>query len=184
MRYTELQSLAVKAIDALIATGIKKKLVFKMLEIPEGVYEVLKNPGFDEVIAQKLWTVADVVDMIGEQYDFADCPDDTLKAAVKAVKSDAGLENNEDSEWQAIKDAIKRTTALKVSDIEWDVDEEDFDNEAEYFAVVENLPDTVRIPSENLAGNNGDAEVEDFLSDTYGYCVKSYIAEIVKKEAA
>lgn len=58
-----------------------------------------------------------------------------------------------------------------ASNIEWDLD--DIEEEAEKDAVNENiLPQTAEIPA-NVAGEGDDA-ITEYLSDTYGYCVKGY----------
>lgn len=63
---------------------------------------------------------------------------------------------------------------MRITDIEWDVDPEDFDNEAEYEAVLENvLPKSVDL-NEFI---EDDREIADYLSDEYGYCVKCFKVE-------
>ena len=50
-------------------------------------------------------------------------------------------------------------------------DKEDFDNEAEYEAVMENnLPETIKIPISQLYGFGS---VDDYISNEYDYCIKS-----------
>jgi len=79
--------------------------------------------------------------------------------------------------WEAIDDAIRDSDIkIHISDIDWDVNADDFDDEAEYDAVNENLPKEVEIPLSELEGN---VEIEDYLSDNYDYCVKSFKTEEV-----
>lgn len=60
---------------------------------------------------------------------------------------------------------------MVATNIEWDLD--DIEDEAEKDAINENvLPSEVEIPA-NVAGKNYDV-ITDYLSDTYGYCVKGY----------
>lgn len=60
---------------------------------------------------------------------------------------------------------------MLITDIRWDIEPEDFDSEAEYDAVNENvLPESAKIPDDV----NRD-EIADYLSDNYGYLVKSFV---------
>lgn len=55
-----------------------------------------------------------------------------------------------------------------VTDIDWDVDQDDFDDEA----ALSELPTRVSIP-----WNVFDDDIADWLSDEYGYCVNGFNVE-------
>jgi hypothetical protein len=55
-----------------------------------------------------------------------------------------------------------------VTDIDWDVDQDDFDDEA----ALLKLPTRVSIP-----WNVFDDDIADWLSDEYGYCVNGFNVE-------
>lgn len=134
------------------------------------IFSVLKEQ--DAVIGGKLWTTEDIVSELQDNYGFK-ANEDAINEIANHVEynySDV-LDDCRDYEWEAIDSAIKDALTVKVSDIEWDVDREDFDDEAEYDAVNENLPKEVEIPLSELEGN---VEIEDYLSDNYDYCVKSF----------
>ena len=138
------------------------------------IFGALTDQG--EVLGGKLWTTADIGAVIVDEY----C-DGSFKVQVgwkdeiqNHLDTDIFSECD-DAEWDAIRDAIKESgITLKVSDIEWDVDKEEFDCEAEYDAVTNNLPKSVDIPVSELT-----VDVETYLSDNYDYCVKSYSTEEV-----
>ena len=78
-----------------------------------------------------------------------------------------------EAEYDATLEAVAdNPSGYLVSCIEWDTDGED----EEYEADIEMLPDAIYI------GNDIDEEaVADYLSDKYGWCVKSLLAEPVRE---
>ena len=129
-----------------------------------------------EVLGGKLWTTADIGAVIVDEY--CDGSYKVSREWIDEVQNHLDADqfsDCNDTEWSAIRDAIKESgITLKVSNIEWDVDKEDFDCEAEYDAVTDNLPKSVDIPVSELT-----VDVETYLSDNYDYCVKSYSTEEV-----
>lgn len=133
--------------------------IFRALQTREGV------------IGGKLWTTEDVrekmADMTGGEVTITD---DMAQEAAEYVDS-TDLDDCTDTEWRAIEDGINDSdVSIHVSDIEWDIDKDDFDSEAEYDAVNENLPKELDIPVREMDYRN----VSDYLSDNYAYCVRGY----------
>jgi len=56
---------------------------------------------------------------------------------------------------------------MRITDIEWDLD--DIEDEAEAYSIRDNLP-----KSEDLGEFIEEDQIADYLSDKYGYCVKSF----------
>ena len=128
----------------------------------------------DSCIGGKIWSHDDIRSQLRDNYN-VDLSDDAV--AIIADNINDTLDNCHDSEWMAIDEAIRTSDVkIKVTNIDWDVDKNDFDNEAEYDAVNENLPKEVEIPLSELEGN---VEIEDYLTDNYDYCVKSFKTEEV-----
>ncbi len=128
----------------------------------------------DSCIGGKIWSSNDIRSRVRENYQ-VDLSDDA--ASVIADNINDTLDDYHDAEWMAINEALRLSDIkIKVTDINWDVDANDFDAEAEYNAVNENLPKEVEIPLSELEGN---VEIEDYLSDNYDYCVKSFKTEEV-----
>ena len=63
---------------------------------------------------------------------------------------------------------------IHVTDIIWDIEKNDFDNESEYHAVIDKLPTSIDIPLSALKKN---VDVIDYLRDKYGYCISAYCTE-------
>ncbi len=151
--------------------------LLRSLELSSGdyshIFSVLKEQG--AVIGGKLWTTEDIQSQIQDNYGFM-ASEETLNEIANHVIYNYGdmLDDCRDYEWDAINNAIEDANLrVVISDIEWDVDSEDFDDEAEYDAVKENLPKRVEISLSSLeSGSN----LADYLSDNYGYCVKSFLA--------
>ena len=128
----------------------------------------------ENCIGGKIWSHYDIRSQLRDNYN-VDLSDDAV--AIIADNINDTLDDCHDAEWMAIDEAIRTSDIkIKVTDIDWDVDKNDFDNEAEYDAVNENLPKEVEIPLSELEGN---VEIEDYLSDNYDYCVKSFKTEEV-----
>ena len=131
------------------------------------VFKALRRQ--DNFIGGKIWSHDDIRSQLRDNYSI-DLSDDAV--AIIADNIDNTLDEYLDSEWMAIDVAIRTSDVkVKVTNIDWDVDKNDFDNETEYDAVNENLPKEVEIPLSELEGN---VNIEDYLSDNYDYCVKSY----------
>ena len=182
----------VRLSDDILITEMEKR-GYKVIKadsfntLGEGIAELIEKNGLNasecndvfsaikqqpEILGGKIWTIYDI-DVALEKY-FADGFDLTeeqkRKIAAKMNKTVFGTED--DSEWFAIRDAIKDSDfCVELSGIKWDVDKEDFDNEAEYEAVMENnLPETIKIPISQLYGFGS---VDDYISNEYDYCIKS-----------
>ena len=122
----------------------------------------------DSCIGGKIWSHNDIRSQLRDNYNI-DLSDDAV--AIIADNINDTLDDCHDAEWMAIDEAIRISDIkIKVTDIDWDVDANDFDDEAEYDAVNENLPKEVEIPLSNLEN----VLIEDYLSDNYDYCVKSF----------
>lgn len=120
-------------------------------------------------IGGKIWSHDDIRSQLRDNYS-VDLSDDAV--AIIANNINDALDECYDAEWMAIDEAIRTSDVkIKVTNIDWDVDKDDFDDEAEYDAVNENLPKEVEIPLSELEGN---VEIEDYLSDNYDHCVKSF----------
>ncbi len=131
----------------------------------------------EQVLGGKLWTTNDIRSMVFDDFggDLIDYSDDDIDTIAGYVNEDVFTECT-DGEWCAIHDGIVNSCiSVHVTDIEWDVDKEDFDDEAEYRAVLENeLPVDIDVPIKALGG---DGDIETWLSDQFGYCVNSYVIE-------
>lgn len=128
----------------------------------------------DNCIGGKIWSHDDVRSQLRDNYN-VDLSDDAV--AIIANNIDDALDDCCDTEWMAIDEAIRTSDVkIKVTNIDWDVDKDDFDDETEYDAVNENLPKEVEIPLAELEGN---VEIEDYLSDNYDHCVKSFKTKVV-----
>jgi len=132
----------------------------------------------DNYIGGKIWTTDDIKSQISDNYpEGLVLSDDAISNIANDADLEEALSDCQDQEWEAIDDAIRDSDIkIHISDIDWDVNADDFDDEAEYDAVNENLPKEVEIPLSELEGN---VEIEDYLSDNYDYCVKSFKTEEV-----
>ncbi len=124
-----------------------------------------------EVIGGKFWTTYDIEKQVRSHLgELGDDVVEELTANVCNIIDQDVFDDTDDSEWNAINSVIEKEKII-ISDIHWDVDREDFDNEAEYRAVVENeLPEATTISIADL----NDISIEDYLSDEYGYCVRNF----------
>lgn len=136
----------------------------------------------DDYIATKMWTEEDVKQSLIEK-GFAGTEDQVadvintgcLRALVDCNDDDWAILDNAITSIE--EDLINGNPDILATGIEWDVDRDEFESEAEYEAVLENvLPEKEKIPFSELYGSN-DAEsltdaVVDYLSDKYGYCIK------------
>ena len=59
---------------------------------------------------------------------------------------------------------------MRITDIEWDLD--DIEDEAEAYSINDNLP-----KSEDIREFIEEDQIADYLSNEYGYCVKSFTLE-------
>lgn len=122
----------------------------------------------DDYFAAKLWSDEDLEQELIEK-GYAGTPEQVAVLINSGFLK--GIGDCTDSEWEQIHYAIYNTAdELKksnpdwiVSDIEWDVEEEDPDSKSE-------LPDTVRIPFSECDRD----DIADHLSDAYGFCISSY----------
>lgn len=135
------------------------------------IYNALKNQ--DDVLGGKLWTRDDIGTAIVDGY--CDGSFKVQEAWLDEVQNNINadvFDDSTDAEWNAISEAIAVSdVSLEVTDIVWDVDRDDFDDEAEYDAVMAQLPENVKVPLSKLRYN---VEVVDYLSDTYDYCIESF----------
>nr|WP_297765797.1 hypothetical protein [uncultured Butyrivibrio sp.] len=155
-------------------------------ELPEGdiscIFRALHRQ--DNCLGGKIWTTADIRTAIYE--NFCDgsfkVKDKWIEKVLNNWYDSSDLDDADDCEWNAINDAIKETDiTVNVADIIWDIEPDEFDSEAEYEAVLINLPENVEIPLSELESTS----IEDWLSDTYDYCIKSFTIDgKVNKEAA
>lgn len=139
-----------------------------------------------EALGGKFWTTEDIKTQLTNNFDgdAIKIPHDWLIDIACKVEEDI-LQDCDDCEWDAIDEAIKNSDlSVTVSDIEWDIDKEDFKDEAEYDAVNENLPAGAIIPVSELEFTT----ISDWLSDHFDYLVKSFNAKAtddsVKEEEA
>jgi hypothetical protein len=135
------------------------------------VFRALHRQG--NCIGGKIWSHDDIRCEARDKYE-VDLSDDAI--AIIADNINGTLDDCHDAEWMAIDEAIRTSDiSIKVTDIDWDIDKDDFDEEAEYDAVNGNLPKEVEIPLSELENNL----IEEYLSDNYDYCVKSFKTEEV-----
>ena len=129
----------------------------------------------ENCLGGKIWSIDDIRSQLQNNYE-VDLSDKALSVIADYVYGT--LDDCNDEEWAAIDEAIRSADiSLRVFDIEWDLDPEDFEDEVEMDAVNENeLPSEVTIPFSELEGN---IEIADYLSDNYDYCVRSYSVEEV-----
>ena len=126
----------------------------------------------NEALGGKFWTTDDIRLRLNDNYK-VDLPDEFVDQIANDFNdyNSAILDDCTFIEWNAIDTAIRDAgIMIHVTDIIWDVDRANFDNEAEYQAVMENLPDAVDVPLSALEYN---VEVIDYLSDKYNYCVSA-----------
>lgn len=164
----ELTNFIVKAIDNIKLSTSQCSDIFRAIKRQ------------DEVLGGKLWTTEDIDKVVEEEFGGEDAlaltqeQKDVVLGEIECLR-DNPLDDADDAEWNTIKNAIIESgLTITVTDIDWDVDEDEFEDEAEFFAVVENLPSTVDIPLVDLE----ETEIVDWLSDNYEYCVNSYKVQV------
>lgn len=160
----EVVNFIVKAIDGNKLDG------FDCLEI----FRALQRQ--NEVIGGKIWITDDICKSISE--NFGDEEVHVTKEWKKIVADTisrrySALDEMLDEEWNTIKNAVENSDLkVHVHDIVWDLDPEEFTDEAEMQAVKENmLPESVDIPLADLEYNKS---IADWLSENYDYCVEAY----------
>ncbi len=149
--------------------GILKTNTFKASEC-DAIFDELKKQA--TVLGGKLFTDDDIRTELRKR----DIEDSQYNVGI--VNDHIGLKSEiyndyTDEEWDVIDNAIDEATKNEefhryATDIDWDIDKRDFDNEAEYFAVAENLPTFVEIPDHIKS-----EYAADYVSDCYDYCVKN-----------
>lgn len=147
------------------------------------------------MVAYKVWNRDDIASAINisntpSTYQVSnEDVDAVIDEAINQLELGGGIDTLEDctdEEWSAINDAVRKAMKnvnpkITISNINWDVDKEDFDMEAEYEAVINNLPTSVDIAWSDW--NDYDGEIADYLSDTFYYCVKSYEVGVQEVDA-
>lgn len=93
---------------------------------------------------------------------------DNEEVAKKFIKSvDKSDELCDDGELEIDRNILSNEFYV-VTDIEWDIDEEDREE-------IEDLPKKILIPNGVLKGSDTiDDAISDYLSDHYGYCHKGF----------
>lgn len=115
----------------------------------------------DEVLGGTIWTFKDIRDTLEQEYT-DEYSEEMIEEIAYRMNKDV-LNDYEDSEWNALEKAIKDAKiTVHVTDIDWDTDGEDPEDC--------DLPESVDIPLESLKKTS----IADYLSDEYGFCVKSY----------
>ena len=128
----------------------------------------------DNCLGGKIWSPDDIRSQIVDNYPLS-LSDNAISIIANEV--DGTIDDCTDSEWMSIDEAIRRADIkIKITDIEWDIDKDDFDDEAEYETVIASLPVSTEVPFSALEDY---AEIEDYLTGEYDYCVKSFNTEEV-----
>ncbi len=137
------------------------------------IFRALKTKS--SVLGGKLWTEDDVRSRIVEMASGCTASVDVIDEVVNNIDPDI-FDDCADEEWNTIDDAIKEVDVnIYVSGIKWAVDKEDYDMEAEYDAVMSQLPEGCMIAVADLDGQ----DIADYLSDKYEYLIESYTVEKV-----
>ncbi len=135
-------------------------------------------------VAYKLWSDEDFVSRIDETIVSDSDINKITNEAINILNRERGidiLEDITDQECNVVQAAVNEATdiinpAIVVNNIVWDIDRDDFDSDAEYESVNENvLPSSVSISWLDLKNHEG---IANYLSDTYGYCVDAYTTEV------
>lgn len=125
-----------------------------------------------EAVGGKFWTTEDIKNYMEEHYckgEF-DVRPEWIDEIWNNIDTDT-LTECTDAEWEVIRQAcIDAGITIKVTGIEWDVDEEEFDDEDKYREYLEALPTEVEIPIEDLEFCE---DIADYLSDRYENCIKT-----------
>ena len=119
-----------------------------------------------EVFNGKLWTAGDIRLALREKK----IPDNEYNIQVVWSHLNECNEAGSNTIADAIDTAIEDEEFLRYAiNIEWNISREDFDNEAEYEAVSENLPVYVEI-----VDGIREEDVADYIEEKYDYSVKSF----------
>ena len=146
------------------ATGMETDMNIYFRAVPEGHVEaVLKAEKYE---AHKDFVKEWMRSTLITDFDI----DEQAAGTLSEFAYDRYCEGNGETEYEAVEWAVENNPLRwYVSNIDWDTDEETDCRE-------DNLPKEVYI---DLLCCKNQNEVEDYLSDNYNFCVKSFLSELV-----